>query len=372
MHGQLLGQRRIVAAVPAAGFLRVDEGDDPGDLPAGHQRHDHERENPHLRQQPVLRLVRRKLAQQIVVDLGEQLKAPGQEAPPEGVVFPRRDLAHQRIPQRCLRRIAMRHVGASDALVLDDADGAPVSELRNRDVRQRLGDVVVFQHADQSAELGQQVQPRLGQLAAVDVADDERDGAHRAVRPVDGVELAFLGPSPCVHRERLTGARQRHHLVDRPADHQLAWNAELRRRPADDLGARDPDGLTQGLGRPPVAIQDASVRPEHHRAFFYGVEQRAQLPILLAEAPAIRVASPFGDDGGLVRGRDNLPLLDLFDEVAAHQLAFAKFEHRFVDGSRERLGRLVGVARGRGRRSTRRRTRPDDCGGPRLTARSTR
>ena len=250
--------------------------------------------------------------------------------------IPGRQVTHDRVTQGRLRGIAVRQERAPDPLPLDERDGAPVGELGNRDLDQGLGDLFVFHHPGQRAQLGQQVQARLGQLAVVNVADHERDGADGPVGPVDGTEAAFLRAAPGGGFERFVPARQRQQVLHRPADHQLGGDAQLGGRAADDLAARNAECAAKALERGQVAVKDSPVRSEQGGAVLDVVEQGAQPLVLLAQAGALRRADPFPDDGRLGRRCFELLLFELLDEVPAQQLAFPQFQ-RAIAGWRARL-----------------------------------
>ena len=139
------------------------------------------------------------------------------------------------------------------------------------------------------------------------------------------------------------GARQRHQFVDGAADDQLAGDTELGGGPADDLAQRNADPGAQAPQGHPVAIQDPSVRSEQRGALLHTIQQRAQPPVLLAQAIAIPLPHPIGDDGGLTGGCVEVLLFDLLDYVVSHQFALADLQQGIPDGRRLRqlLCRIV-------------------------------
>ncbi len=173
------------------------------------------------------------------------------------------------------------------------------------------------------------------------VADHERDRAHPAVGPVDGVELRLVGAPGGAELERSARARQGLEIDDRTADEVLERKAQLVRCLADDVAVANARELAQPLRRSPVAVEESRVWSEDRGAFFHFVEEHRETPSLLAQATTIRLASPPRDDD-LRRARAVARLRGLLEKEALDDLVLVELAIRIVD--RRRRGRVVGAA----------------------------
>ena len=288
--GQVLGERDVGLGVPAAG-LRGDPGDRAVHPSAGNERDHHDAAQLERPSQPEMLLVLGAGDEHLVGHLGNQVAAAGAD-----------DLAHA---TGCLRvrGIALGdldrelHLGRVDVLdrepvqppVLDDVDGAPVSERGHRQPRDlRHRHLVVEVPGKLRRCLGQEPHPGRLLLGLVERADAFQ-GLGAGVSE-DAEELQLGDVQLAVPRER-----QRHH-PERAPDHvqgkchhralALGCRLEVRVARLDRLATGEheqlarPDhvagggGQVPGEGRPPVrcpvlaashADQGDRVVVDHHR-----------------------------------------------------------------------------------------------------------
>ena len=286
---QLLGEREILRPVAAA-RLREDELGDRHRRAQHHERHDHHRAGA----DPAHDL-RHAAAAALLVGVDEQRLALEDGASVRRL-RQRRRRHQQLLDQLRLRRIAMRHRAAATRSVLHDVDDAPVGQLRNHELGDRVQDALVLHRLGERADLREQLEPGLGRLARVDVAAGNHHAVDRAIGTVHGADV-MLAPATAVGREAdlrgddLAGERAARIGVDR-AHHgrrqpDLGGCLPVHLAIADELGNAQPRGPV-GIDQPVLAILD-------HDALLEGVEDRAEAPALLAHHELGRGGEPLGE-----------------------------------------------------------------------------
>ena len=298
------------------------------------------------------------LRSEIVAHLGEELVAAREQLLPERVPLPLRHGLEDRVAKRFLRRIATGHEGLPDALVLDDVERAPIGQLWDRHAGDAGGDLAVVENTGERRELRQDVEAQTLLPATMGVADHHRDRAHPAIGPVDGVELRLGGARGGADLERSARTRQGLEIGDRIADEMLERYAQLVRCLADDVAGECRE-LAQPLHRSSVAVEESCVRSEDRGAFFHFIEEHREAPRLLAQATAIRLASPPRDDD-LRRARALACLRRLLEKEALDDLVLVELAIGIVDRGRRRpshRGRRAATPRSPARRRRSRRAR---------------
>ena len=191
----------------------------------------------------------------------------------------------QALGERELVRVAVgRHDLLAHSVVVDEVDGAPVGDLRDRrpgDVAQRLG--VVHRGAERAAGLGEEAAAQLRRLDRRDVLDDRRGRddlaglvaqrrgleevpAQRAAAAIDGAHEQRLGVLAAqqahgrdvVHRQR--AGRPRARRCSRCHDRARGPRLQLRQRAEAHVLQRRPVGVDDVVGA--VADRD---RPRRAR-----------------------------------------------------------------------------------------------------------
>jgi hypothetical protein len=212
----LLGEAHVVRGEPPAG-LGADQRHRADGAAAGPHRDHHQRAHPHGPEQAQVLFVDRGGGQQLVGDVGEELRLTRSQhrREPLGGIGVDRLVLTQALGQHELLGVGMSHDDlTAHAAVVDQLDPAPVGDLGHREpghVTQRLA--VVERRGKDLADSGEEPRLALGALGGGHVLDDR----HRRLDvPVCVVQRSRLEHPPLLGAARRLDEAEQQRLGRQP------------------------------------------------------------------------------------------------------------------------------------------------------------